>query len=151
MRESKIFSEVRGFTLVELLVAMSILAVLMAVLLPNLMGSRQRARDSKRMADLQAVKGALRMYYNDNQTYPVGSRITDLSAELSQYLPAISQIGYTYYGFDNGEAFWLCTELETGAGDADIESQINCGIGTTQVCEMGIGSTRDGLYVVCVN
>ncbi len=60
----------KGFTLIELLVAISIIGVLSALLLANMLGVRQRARDAQRKSDLKQVETALRLYYNDNQSYP---------------------------------------------------------------------------------
>lgn len=62
-----------GFTLIELLVVISIIGILSTLLLSNLQGARARARDVQRKSDLKQVKTALRMYYNDNQSYPSGS------------------------------------------------------------------------------
>lgn len=59
-----------AFTLVELLVVISILAVLMAVAIANLAGARGRARDAKIKIELKELKNALRLYYNDYQSYP---------------------------------------------------------------------------------
>ena len=60
----------KGFTLIELLVVISIIGVLTAVILPNMVGMRERARDSKIKSSLEEMKIALRLYYNDYQTYP---------------------------------------------------------------------------------
>lgn len=59
-----------GFTLLELLVVISIIGVLAAMLLVNFQGARQRARDGARKSDLRQIKTALQLYYNDFQTYP---------------------------------------------------------------------------------
>lgn len=60
-----------GFSLIELLVVISIIAVLVGLGLPNFIGARERARDAKRKAELNQLKTALRMYYNDYRAYPV--------------------------------------------------------------------------------
>ena len=60
----------KGFSLVELLVSISIIALLMAFLVPNLLGARERSRDAKKKEELSQLKNALRMYYNDYQRYP---------------------------------------------------------------------------------
>jgi prepilin-type N-terminal cleavage/methylation domain-containing protein len=59
-----------GFSLVELLVVIFVIGVLAALLTTNLAGVRSRAEDSKAKADLQDLKKALRIYYNDYQSYP---------------------------------------------------------------------------------
>lgn len=63
-------SELRGFTLVEMLVVISIIAVIVALSLPNYLGARERARDTKRKSELAQMKAALRLYYNDYKQYP---------------------------------------------------------------------------------
>lgn len=59
-----------GFTLIELLIVIAIVAVLSSLLFANFSGARERARDAKRKGDLDQIKKALRLYYNDNQAYP---------------------------------------------------------------------------------
>lgn len=59
-----------GFTLIELLVVLGIIAMIIGLLLVNMVGSRQRARDSKRKMEMAQLKTALRLYYNDFQRYP---------------------------------------------------------------------------------
>ena len=60
----------KGFTLVELLVVVSIIGILSTIVLGSLGSARQKARDAKRASDLMQIKTALEMYYNDNRTYP---------------------------------------------------------------------------------
>jgi len=59
-----------GFTLIELLIVISILGVLAALLISNVSGVRERARDTKRKSDVVQIKNALKMYYNDFDEYP---------------------------------------------------------------------------------
>lgn len=140
----------RGFTLIELLVAISIIATLTAILLPNFMGARERAKDAQKIMDLESLKNGLRLYYNDNQTYPVGDGVV-LGNEMSQYVPDVLQIGHTYYQTKNGDGFNLCVGLESGVGDDDINSQKKCGSDTIGVCGGEIGATVDKVFVVCAN
>ncbi len=60
----------RGFTLIELLVVIAIIGVLSAVVLASLTTARQKARDSKRIAEVGQIQKALDLYYDINQTYP---------------------------------------------------------------------------------
>jgi prepilin-type N-terminal cleavage/methylation domain-containing protein len=61
----------RGFTLIELLVVVIILAVLAAVIIPQLTGSTDDARVSTLDTDLAASRSAVELYYHQhNNTYP---------------------------------------------------------------------------------
>lgn len=67
----------RGFTLIELLVVMGIIGILATLMFTNFSGVRSRARDAQRKNDLVQIKNALRLYYNDYQSYPaVGANQT---------------------------------------------------------------------------
>lgn len=63
----------KGFTLIELLVVISIIGVLSTLLLANFNATRLRARDAQRKSDLRNIQTALRLYYNDFGSYPLGT------------------------------------------------------------------------------
>jgi len=136
-----------GFTLIELLVVIFIIGVLTGIILPNFIGSRQRARDARRKEELDNIKNALRLYYNDSQEYP-----SDLDAVDPDYMSSVpvdpstgSEYGYCT-GSDN-DTFVLCAELEN-AGDLDgVDNQDN-GNCPTSICDCGCSNT---CYYVCAN
>ena len=146
----EIYYKNKGFSLVELMVVISIIATLTAILLPNFVGARDRARDTQKIQDLESMKNALRSYYNDYQSYPSGTGST-LATSFSTYMPGISDLDYSYryYVGDGGESFNVCVDLDSGQGNDDINSQKKCGAETTGVCGMNIGETVDKLFVVC--
>jgi prepilin-type N-terminal cleavage/methylation domain-containing protein len=59
-----------GFTLVELLVVIAIIAVLVAILFPVFNSAREKARQSRCMANLMEIAQAIRMYRMDEGAYP---------------------------------------------------------------------------------
>lgn len=131
-----------AFTLIELLVVISVLGVLVAVLLPNLVGVRARARDSARKNDLRQLKAALRMYYNDFQSYPAddsnggivacgedGSLVCpndDGSFAIGDNIYMKEMVNtdqFDYVLMDSGDGFLLSSVLEN-ASDSDISDSV---------------------------
>ena len=63
----------RGFTLVELMIAVGIIGLLASISLVNVNSIRAKARDSKRLADIKEVQKGLEAYYVNNGYYPFAS------------------------------------------------------------------------------
>jgi len=62
-----------GFTLIEMLVVISIIGILATLVAANLNSARSRARDAERKSDIKNIQTALRLYYNDFGSYPPNS------------------------------------------------------------------------------
>lgn len=77
----------KGFTLVELLVTMTILVVLTTGVLSAFTNSRMSARDAKRRADLVALQQAFEQYFAVNGEY-VSTVCTDMDGALQGSYPA---------------------------------------------------------------
>ena len=60
----------RGFTLVELLVVMAIIATLLTIAVPRYLHSADRARDAALRQTLAAARDAIDKYYGDTGRYP---------------------------------------------------------------------------------
>lgn len=72
----------KGFTLVELLIAISLIGILTAAGLASFINTQKVARNSKRTADLKALQGAIESYFTSSGSYPSGCN------PGSTYLPA---------------------------------------------------------------
>lgn len=62
-----------GFTIVEIIVAVVVVAILASVTIISYNGAQQRARDTDRKSDISNLVKALEMYYSDNGQYPTTS------------------------------------------------------------------------------
>jgi len=59
-----------GFTLVELLVVITILGIIVAIGLVSFRSAQERGRDAQRKSDLKQIASALELYYSDYGKYP---------------------------------------------------------------------------------
>jgi len=137
---SKFTGRKRGFTLVELLVVVAIIGLLVSMIVINLQNAKAKARDSRRVADIDGIAIALTLYHNDKNYYPTYSgQITGLdvvSIELKNagFISAtppdpLNQDasaacgnppnGYHYYyNSSDGKNYilWYCLETNSVAG-----------------------------------
>ena len=68
----------RGFTLVELLVVIVVLAVLAAIVLPKFMDSSTRSKESALKSDLKLLRNAVATFQTDTGYYP--KQLSDVAA-----------------------------------------------------------------------
>jgi general secretion pathway protein G len=67
---SPLASSAAGFTLLELLVVMTIIGILAAIAVPALRDSPQRARESALREDLFTMRSVIDQYHGDKGYYP---------------------------------------------------------------------------------
>lgn len=60
----------KGFTLIEIMVVVFILGLLVTLVAPKIMGRTDEAKRTKAAADLRAIQQALNLYKLDNGAYP---------------------------------------------------------------------------------
>jgi len=128
MTKCKLTSRTAGFSLIELMVTISIIVLLSTISMVVYRQASLNARDSKRKADLETVRQALVLYKTELGTYPV--RTTENQASFTAVLGTLSDAnylgntstlidpkgstdpyGYRYYS--DGTVFTVCVELET--------------------------------------
>lgn len=66
-------SRTKGFTLVELLIVIVVIAILAAISVVAYNGIQERARDAQRNQDIKTIAKALEMYYLDQGRYPTSN------------------------------------------------------------------------------
>lgn len=133
----------RGFTLIEMLITIALIALLSAIALFGLQGVREQGRDAKRKSDLESIRSGLETYRADCNLYPsrgTGAgqlNITTPPATLTgsgnpaatcpaanRYIEAVpndpqSPTRVYYYNPTNGNATYdLCARLENAPSPA---------------------------------
>lgn len=71
----------RGFTLVELLIVIIIIAVLAAVAIPKFANSSQKSKESALRAELKLMRSGIEMFKNDTGYYP--ETLEDMAKEFT--------------------------------------------------------------------
>lgn len=120
-----------GFTLVEIMVTIAILAILSSVLIVGVIKSGKKSRDVDRQADLRELQGAVELYKQRYGRYPAGCNgantwsgqsgtsyacssgsqyIVSLAPEFLPALPSDKKLngnnsGYAYYTNAAGTAY----------------------------------------------
>jgi len=87
-----------GFSLIELLMAVSIVGLLAGMAIPNLRSMTFRARAAEVAADLEVVRVATVNYNGDSFQWPVEAALGAVPPELVNYLPegfSMAGNGYT--------------------------------------------------------
>lgn len=128
----------KGFTLIELLVVIAIMGMLSALLLPNFMGARERARDSQRKSDLKQIQKAFEMYRQDQNPPQYPSSLPQANTCFSSSAGCTGNIymnkfpsdplpnrRYYYSVNNNSLTYTLCACLENSA---DPEASTDCSV-----------------------
>ncbi len=80
--------KVQGFTLLEVMVVVVILGILASMVVPNLMGSQERANMQKAVSDVTALETSLSLYKMDNYDYPSTEQGLEALVEQTDLEPA---------------------------------------------------------------
>lgn len=59
-----------GFTLIEVLIVVTIIGILAAMIVPRIMGRPDQARVLAAKIDCRTIAGAIKLFYLDNRRYP---------------------------------------------------------------------------------
>ena len=79
----------RAFTLVELLVVISILAILMGIVLPGFYTAKKRAREMEAKVNVKNLESAFKAYLDHYKVWPVGWIGSEVNPVQDKYVKAL--------------------------------------------------------------
>ena len=147
-----------GFTLVELLVVISIISILTVIIAANFVESQKKGRDAARKANLKSLSDAVNLYYADQGSFPssvsfggelsfgtaASDKVIYMKKIPSETSPNVKQLRYDVSG--TNRSFRLYTNLEND-GDKDCLASSICnslGYSITSGCCYIITSSNIG-------
>jgi|AntRauMFilla1563_2_1112583.scaffolds.fasta_scaffold05418_2 general secretion pathway protein G len=90
--KSNIKSNIQGFTLIEVMVVIFIIATMAAVVAPQIFNQRDSAKIKKAAIDIQALEGSLELYRLQTNTIPT----TEQGLDALVNIPTIDPIPRSY-------------------------------------------------------
>ena len=157
----------KGFTLIEMLIVVAIIAILASVFLVGLTGYRSSAYDSRRLSDLQQVQSYLELYYNANRSYPLNiTTWSDLQKALINGKIGVTTIpsdpaggsgtsNYQYDSCSSGQGYILSAPITAtskimlnSASSTSITADCSGGMFQASTCGTLIDSGPNSTYCV---
>jgi type IV pilus assembly protein PilA len=141
-----------GFSLIELMVVVLIIAILIAIAVPTFLGARLRAQDRAAQSDLRNAFTAAKVYYAGARSYVVtapqlqaiepalafNATIANSSAAVIGFTGTVNEIVLAH---QSGSGTWFCirdnafiptagTWYDTGAALVDVDTTAECDQGS---------------------
>jgi type IV pilus assembly protein PilA len=132
----RIDREDEGFTLIELMVVVLIIAILLAIAIPTFLGARERAQDRAAQSNVRNAFTAEKVFYTDNQAYsetPASMQAIETSVSFKTVSPASTgnEVRIKTASITSGDNAVVCLTAKSASGRfyqlKDISTGTNAG------------------------
>ncbi len=113
----------KGFTLIELLIVVVIIGILAAIAIPKFGESRERAYVSAMQADMNQMRTAMELCYQNGFTYVGCDPAINTSQGVTIVIAGQTQTDYTMATTHSATANWSCAYAHNSGASA---GQIIC-------------------------
>ena len=119
--------KMRGFTVVELVITITVMGILLALAVVNITSTQVNARDTERKVDVEATGNYLETFYKNGSTssptpgrYPSTQLVASGETSVKSFLPDIDIINVTAPGAASAAASFIAAtnSTQTAAGVA---------------------------------
>jgi type IV pilus assembly protein PilA len=140
-----------GFTLIELMVVVLIIAILIAIAIPTYVGARLRAQDAAAQSVLRNGLTAAKVYYVDNEEYGTSSTDAAFETDLELIAPSLDfepmasatqgVIGFVrggqqvVFATQSGSNTWFCIADEASTGTTYDSDAALANVDTVAECD----------------
>lgn len=159
----KLRNEDKGFTLIELMVVVLIIAILIAIAIPTFLGARRRAQDRQAQSNLRNGLTAQKTFYTEPQEYTTDpTALGDIESNLAwgtadasargivvQYVDTVKQLVILRSFSKSGVMFCIADRAQLGSADQGVPASAGtyyakvdaAGTTSTATCTSGWGVT----------
>ncbi|MBI2902032.1 MAG: prepilin-type N-terminal cleavage/methylation domain-containing protein [Candidatus Methylomirabilis oxyfera] len=139
-----------GFSLIELLIVMAIIAILAAIAIPNLLTAQTKAKVSKALAESKLIVTQTQLYNADKNAYPTNVDTLRSTNYISKTVDPFTTTTGTNYGYSpvadmNGGHVWAlsvgpgCTGGGCGTAISSFPAGLDDGISGSGTCAGEVG------------
>ena len=131
----------KGFTLIEMLIVIVVIAILALIVIPRLLGAGRKAKEATLRGDLHQIRNAIQQFEADCGDYPADGQLSDLMTQ-----PAAGN-GGTGIALDvNG---WQGPYLRTPDGNMPVDPFTDSS--TTWAYTGATGHVQSGSTLTAIN